>query len=172
MYNYRARMLEQFVGYDLKIWGKSFPSWMHSPLRQYYPNVYVGELEKAKAFNAAKIVINTMHYAEIGGVNLRTFEAAGCGAFQIADSRPGLGELFQPGSEIVTFETREELKDKVDYYLAHPEARRKISDAGYHRAHGEHTYVHRLQRVFRVLEGVACGRIEEPALELPIVETV
>ena len=151
MYYYRARMLEMFKDYDLKIWGISYPSWLESPLRPCYPNVYVAELEKAKAFAAAKIVLNTMHYAEIEGVNCRLFEAAGCGAFQIADWKPALAELFEPEREMVTFRTREELKEKVDYYLAHPEERQEIAERAYVRAQRDHTYEVRLRAMFQIL---------------------
>jgi len=155
VYYYRARMLEIFKDYDLKIWGKSYPSWLKSPIRKHYPGIYVAELEKAKAFNSAKIVLNTMHYGEIMGVNCRLFEAAGCGAFQIADHKPALSELFEPEREIVTFRTRAEMKEKVDYYLAHPEERQEIADRAYARAHREHTYELRLKKMFEMLDLVA-----------------
>ena len=151
MYCYRARMLEIFAHYDLKFWGTGYPFWLESPLRASYPNVYVAELEKSKAFNAAKIVLNTMHFGEIEGVNCRLFEAAGCGAFQIAEWKPGLAELFEPEREVVTFRSREELRDKVDYYLAHHEERKAISDRAYIRAHREHTYEVRLKRMLEIL---------------------
>jgi spore maturation protein CgeB len=151
MYYYRAGLLEMFADYDTKIWGAGYPFWLRSPLRDFYPAVYVAELEKSKAFNAAKIVLNTMHFAEIEGVNCRLFEAAGCGAFQIAEWKPGLAELFEPENEVVTFRSREELRDKVDYYLAHPEERRAISGRAYARAHREHTYEIRLRRMFETL---------------------
>lgn len=151
MYYYRAKMLEIFLNYDMKIWGKSYPAWLSSPLRAIYQDEYVTGEEKAKAFNAAKIVLNTMHYGEIEGVNCRLFEAAGCGAFQIADWRPALADLFEPEKEIVTFRTRQELKAKVDYYLAHPKERREIADRAYARAHREHTYERRLEKMFEIL---------------------
>jgi len=151
MYYYRARSLEIFMDYDLKIWGKSYPRWLSSPLRSRYPDVYVAEEEKAKAFNSAKIVLNTMHYGEIEGVNCRLFEAAGCGAFQIADWKPALPDLFEPEREIVTFRTRRELIEKVDYYLGHPDERQAIADRAYARAHREHTYEKRLRKMFEIL---------------------
>jgi spore maturation protein CgeB len=151
MYYYRAKLLEMFLNYDMKIWGRSYPSWLSSPLRAVYQDEYVAEEEKAKAFNAAKIVLNTMHYGEIDGVNCRLFEAAGCGAFQIADWKPALPDLFEPEQEIVTFRTQQELKEKVDYYLAHPEERREIADRAYARAHNEHTYERRLEKMFETL---------------------
>ena len=160
MYYYRAKSLEIFLNYDMKIWGKSYPSWLSSPLRVIYHDEYVAEEEKARAFNAAKIVLNTMHYGEIEGVNCRLFEAAGCGAFQIADWKPALPDLFEPEKEIVTFRTQQELKEKVDYYLAHPEERREIADRAYARAHNEHTYEMRLQKMFETL-GLHSERLVE-----------
>jgi spore maturation protein CgeB len=151
MYYYRSRMLEMFKDYDLKIWGRGYPRWLESSLRVHYPDIYVAELEKSKAFNSAKIVINTMHFGEIEGVNCRLFEAAGCGAFQIADWKPALPALFEPEREVVTFRDRQELKEKVDYYLCRPDERREIAGRAYVRAHREHTYEKRLQDMFGVL---------------------
>jgi spore maturation protein CgeB len=149
MYPYRMRILESLDGYDLKLWGPASPSWLHSTLERHQTGVGVHEGEKAKAFSAARVVVNTMHYAEIEGVNVRTFEIAGCGAFQIADAKPALAELFVPDREIVTFSSREELRDKVGYYLQHKEQRARISAAGHARAYREHTYTHRLERIFK-----------------------
>jgi spore maturation protein CgeB len=161
MYYYRARILETLAEYDLKLWGNGFPFWLNSPLRVRYVNRYLAELEKSKAFNAAKIVVNTMHLGEIEGVNCRLFEAAGCGAFQIADWKPGLTELFEPEREVVTFHTREELREKVDYYLARPEERQAIADRAYARAHREHTYEIRLRRMFQLMGQADAGSVTE-----------
>lgn len=161
MYYYRAKMLETFKDYDLKIWGNSYPGWLRSPLRGRYPGIFVAEEEKAKAYDAAKIILNTMHYAEIDGVNLRLFEAAGCGGFQIADWKSTLPSLFEPGREIVTFHTLEELKEKVDYYLERPGERRKIAGRACARAHREHTYEARLARMLEIL-GFAPERADPP----------
>jgi len=39
----------------------------------------------------------------------------------------------------------------VDYYLAHSERRQEIADAGYSRAHRDHTYQVRMQRMLGVI---------------------
>ncbi|HUI40761.1 MAG TPA: glycosyltransferase, partial [Terriglobia bacterium] len=140
--------------------GTGFPFWLRSPLRARYPNHYVAEIEKSKAFTGAKIVLNTMHFGEIEGVNCRLFEAAGCGAFQIADWKPGLAEHFEPECEVVTFHSRDELREKVDYYLAHPDERRAIADRAYLRAHREHTYERRLARMLQRL-GFSAGGLTQ-----------
>jgi spore maturation protein CgeB len=148
---YRARMLEEFRGYNLKIWGNNCPPWISSSIKDRYTHHYVAEEEKAKAFLSAKILVNTVHYCEIEGVNCTLFESAGCGAFQIADWKPSLPELFEPEREVVTFRTRQELKAKVDYYLAYPAERQEIADRAYARAHCEHTYERRLEKMLQIL---------------------
>ena len=166
LHYYRARMLEIFEDYDLKIWGRNCPAWLDSPVKKDYTNRYVTGGEKAKALLSAKIVINTMHFSETEGVNCTLFEAAGCGAFQIADWKPALPDLFEPEREIVTFRTRRELKEKVDYYLAHAEERREIAARACARAHRDHTYQKRLERMFEVM-GLA-GRIHSSTTEVPV----
>jgi spore maturation protein CgeB len=151
LHYYRARMLEVFEGYDLKIWGRNCPPWLDSSVRKHYAHHFVAEDEKAKAFQAAKIVLNTVHYSEVDGVNCTLFEAAGCGAFQISDWKPVLPDLFEPEREIVTFRTRSELKEKVDYYLAHPQERGAIAARACARAHREHTYEVRLTHMLEIL---------------------
>ena len=69
MYYYRARMLEVFANYDVKFWETGYPFWLESPLRCLLSKRHAAELEKSKAFNAAKIVLNTMHFGEIEGVD-------------------------------------------------------------------------------------------------------
>ncbi len=151
LHYYRARMLEGFQGYNLKIWGSNCPSWINSPIKGCYTHHFVAEQEKAKAFLSAKIVINTIHYCEIQGVNCTLFEAAGCGAFQIADWKHTLPDLFEPEREIVSFRTHQELKEKVDFYLTHPAERKEIAHRAYARAQREHTYQLRLQKMFEIL---------------------
>lgn len=155
LYYYRAMQLEAFQDYDLKIWGTNLPVWMTSPVRTRYTGHFVAEAEKAKAFRAAKILLNTHTEKEFAGTNARTFEAAGCGAFQIADWRPALEELFVVDREVVAYSCREELKEKIDYYLRHESERRRIAEAGSRRAHAEHTYEHRLRRMLKLVSVAA-----------------
>ena len=145
LHYYRARMLEPFVNYDLKIWGANAPGWVQSSAHLRYMNVYISEESKACAFACAKIALNIVSHQEIEGVNCSLFEYAGCGLFQIAEWKSALAEFFEPEQEIVTYRDRKELKDKVDFYLAHPELRQEISARAYSRASVEHTYESRLQ---------------------------
>ena len=151
LHYYRARVLEPLQQYDLKIWGSNRPRWLVSPVSRNYAGAAVVELEKSKALRVAKIVVNVIHYSEIEGVNNSLFEIAGCGAFQIASWQRSIPEIFDVGREIVTFESRSELLDKVRYYLAHQEERNEIAYNGQQRAHRDHTYEQRLNTILRTV---------------------
>jgi len=155
MYYNRVLMLEPLVKYNLKIWGGTPPRWLKSPLTQFHQRKFVAEIEKSKAFNAAKIVINTFHLQEITSISVRVFETAGCGAFQLCEYRPALEEFFEIGQELDVFSNRDELIEKVEYYLAHPEVRRAIADKGYKRAHQEHTYQKRLTEMLEIVKHIS-----------------
>jgi spore maturation protein CgeB len=149
LYAYRICLLDQFQDYDLKIWGRQH-RWLRHPLCAKQTGRVVLGLEKSKAMRAAKIVLNNNHYANIEGINKRTFEMAGCGAFQLTDA-PGIAAAFVPGREIITFDSKQDLKDKVDYYLAHPEERAEIAERAQRRAHAEHTFADRWQKLLEIL---------------------
>ena len=113
--------------------------------------------DKVRAFRGAKIVVNNLIYGEIWGVNVRCFEAAGAGAFQMVDWRPGLNHLFEEGKELITFKNIADLKQKIDYWLPREAERTRIREAGRLRAQAEHTYQLRLELLLTTLAGTAQG---------------
>lgn len=148
-YPLRLRYLEQLKDFDLKVWVDHpvvrLPR--RSPVRGHVVRHQTFGIEQTRVFNAALIVLNTHHPQDVHGINLRTFEAAGCAAFQLADWKADLPRFFEPDQEVVTFRTLEELRDKARYYLAHPRERREIADRAQKRAHAEHTYRHRMAAI-------------------------
>ncbi len=82
----------------------------------------------------ANIVLNitrTHFYAAETGVNLRLFEALAAGCFLLTDDCQEVAALFEVGVEIEVFKNATELKEKVAYYLAHPEEREAIAKRGH-----------------------------------------
>jgi spore maturation protein CgeB len=148
-YPLRLRYLEQLTDFDLKVWvdHPAVRLSRRSAIRRQVVRHQTFGVEQTRVFNAALIVLNTHHPQDIHGVNLRTFEAAGCAAFQLADWKTDLSRFFEPDQEVVTFRTLEELRDKVRYYLAHPRERREIAERAQKRAHAEHTYRHRMAAI-------------------------
>jgi spore maturation protein CgeB len=153
LYPYRAKIFEHFLDYQIKIWGQPLSAYLESPVKKFHQGRYVGELEKSKAFNGAAIVLNTMHYSEILGLNQRVFDACGCGAFQVVDNSPVMKDFFIPGQELVCFRDLKELKELIPYYLDRPQERAEIAQAGYLKAHAEHTFQHRLEKMLQVIAG-------------------
>lgn len=123
------------------------PSWMADPrLRAIYQKP-VFSLEKSAAMRVTKIALNTNHFAELGGVNKRTFELGAMGAFHLTDG-PRAADYYEPGVECVTFRGPDDLLDKVRHYLGKPEERAEIARRGLVRAWRDHTYQKRLNEAF------------------------
>jgi|LakMenEpi03Aug12_release.lakeMendotaPanAssembly.Ray.scaffolds.fasta_scaffold60002_3 spore maturation protein CgeB len=78
----------------------------------------------------------------------RTFEIPACGAFQIAPRNDEILSFFKEDKEIVCFDSIEEMKDKISYYLKHPTQRAQIAKEGYERVlRGSHTYKDRVKTI-------------------------
>lgn len=123
------------------------PSWLVDPRLRAIYQTPVYSLEKSAAMRVTKIGLNTNHFAELGGVNKRTFELGGMGAFQLTDG-PRAADHYEPGVECVTFRGPEDLVDKVRHYLNRPEERAEIARRGLLRAWRDHTYQKRLNEAF------------------------
>jgi spore maturation protein CgeB len=152
LYYYRQQILRRLDAFDVKIWGNS-PDWLMSRLRGRHMGRAVFGDDKARAVRAARVALNTLHFGEVDGLNCRAFELAGCGAFQLITSKPVVAEHFTPGVEIATFESVDDLVDKIRYYIDRPAVTAEIARRGQARAHREHTYEHRLREIFRIVFG-------------------
>ena len=102
-------------------------------------------------------MVNTLYPAEVWGINARAFEIAGAGGFLLIDWRPGLGQLFAEGEEVVPFLDIPDLRKKLVHYLAHPDERDSIARRGRDRAHRDHTFEARLSLLRDTVLGSAAG---------------
>ena len=144
--------------YKIKIWGHHPPTWLNDTIiKALYTGIYVFNESKIKAVLASNINLNTLHPSEIYGLNARAFEIAGIGGFQIIHWRAGLRELFEDGKELVSFNTFNELIEKIKYYFERPEERAAIAKAGQIRAYKDHTYKKRLELLFDTVFNNAKG---------------
>jgi len=150
LYYYRQEILKPLQGeFKLKVWG-DVPDWLNYELGSSHTRRYVVDRHKRHAFSAAKIVLNTLYFAEVDAVNCRLFEIAGCGGFQLVSEKAEVSRHFEIGEEIEVFRNKNELIEKVNYYLREPEKRIDIAKKGLARAHREHTYKHRLTELLRI----------------------
>ncbi len=157
-YPNRQKFFSGFLDTPLKIWGTEWN--LSSPLGQRVMNANrrLNPDEYVKIFNASAINLN-LHSSNISVgvdhdgdfVNPRTFEIAACEAFQLVDMRSELAKMFIIGKEIATFQSMDELREKIDYYLKRPDEREAIAHAGRKRVMREHTFVHRMARMMSVV---------------------
>ncbi|MCS6961736.1 MAG: glycosyltransferase [Deltaproteobacteria bacterium] len=145
-YPNRVHTFSRLANYNIKIWGKMWPA--VKPFNRIATDCLLPPEEYIKIFAATKINLN-LHsstekdFIEPSGdfVNPRTFEIAAVGAFQLCDRRLLLPEIFQ--DKIQTFSSFNEMKEKIDYFLAHPEERKELADSTQKLVLERHTYLHR-----------------------------
>lgn len=56
-------------------------------------------------------------------------------------------DLFVPGEDFVYYESKEDLLQKVDYYLSHEAERAAIAKSGHDKVAAAHTYRHRVRQM-------------------------
>ncbi len=88
-----------------------------------------------------------------GAVNQRVFDVPACGGFVLTDRRAQLEALFEPGREVVVYETPDDIAELAGRYLRDAVARERITRAAQKRILAEHTYEHRLTQLVRVMRG-------------------
>ncbi|MDP2645348.1 MAG: glycosyltransferase [Desulfobacterales bacterium] len=108
-------------------------------------------------------------------IKARVFEVPACGGFLLTENASGLEECFRPGKEIETFDTVEELAEKINHFLLNPSCRDRIAMAGFQRVQADHLYDARFTALFsklirkRVPEVSVQGREINPAAMDPYV---
>ncbi len=154
----RIKVLEALSDFNLKVW---FPRMVFSfdeksrikknklpsssPIYSKFTDRAVWNEELVKVYNASKIVLN-IHSPQTVPI-MRDFEVTGCGAFLLTDYARSLETMFTPGEEIIFYKNIEELKDKVKFYLSHPQEREDIARKGKLRAYRDHTYARRMEEL-------------------------
>ncbi|MGI6680661.1 MAG: CgeB family protein [Bdellovibrionota bacterium] len=157
-YHNRQQFFATMCELPFKIWGtewpkcKPFDRMVQEGGRRLTPEEYT------KVFNATTININLHSSTECDGVepdgdfvNPRTIELASSKAFQLVDRRTLLGEMFKEGEEIITYSSRDELLEKIDYYLNNEDARKEVIEKSYARAMKDHTYTSRIREMLSII---------------------
>ncbi len=92
--------------------------------KEYYKAEYVEHSELPQLYSRAKIVLNDHHETmkQFGFINNRTFDIAALKVFQISDYVKGIEELG-----IVTYQTPQDLREKLDYFLQNEKERERIA---------------------------------------------
>lgn len=83
----------------------------------------------------------------------RTWLTLGCGGFLLTNHAPGFEELFENHGQLVWYRSTGECLELIEHYLARPDERRRIAEAGRGYALEHRTVDHFVADVFARLEG-------------------
>ncbi|WP_208607691.1 CgeB family protein [Paenibacillus pectinilyticus] len=152
------------IGKKVVIAGALWDQLLHYSLLQHGIKLqWIPIEESVKYYNGAKIVLNIhrLTYHETynrnrrnlpgHSINPRTYEIAGCGAFQMTDRRHDLERYYTPGHDIETYGQVDELIHKMTHYLLHEEDRLRIATNGLRRTITEHTFAIRLSKLLELI---------------------
>ena len=149
----RTEIVRSLTDFNLKIWGGSWKSAGDAKLSKCIMSNSVYGEEMVKILNASKIAINIHHGQSITGVNMRTFETPACGCLLITDELPELTNFFECSEEVVCYKDISDLRKKIIYYLKCFNEREMIAKKGQNKAHSEHTYVNRMEKLIKITLG-------------------
>ncbi len=126
---------------------KAFPNFYFGLVVPQKPEVNVFE-DAARKFNQSRVVFNISTKDD---VNRRVFEVLCSGSFLLTNYLPTLGELFEEGVDLVTYDSYADMVEKVRYYLVHDEERERIASTGHQKVMQAHTYRHRVETILKTL---------------------
>jgi len=154
-YPNRGETLEKISDFDLRVWGPGWDKLPHnSPLEKLTENIQLKPEEWIKIFSSSKINI-VIHYQDCKTPSYqaspKVYEALACKSFLLVDNQKDIESLFEGGRHLVIFKDIEDLREKIRYYLNHPEERKKITNQGYEEVIQKHDYLHRLRKMFYVM---------------------
>jgi spore maturation protein CgeB len=146
-YAFRQAIILKLMGDGVafELYGARPPRWSHPAIKKLHTGKYVTGEEKSRVFGEGLACLNTFSFAEGNSLNCRAFEVAGAGGLQIIEYRPAIDECFEPGKELLTFNTYDELLDHLDRARNDPEEMSAIRRRAAKRALSDHTYQHRLE---------------------------
>jgi spore maturation protein CgeB len=138
---------------EIEIWGQGVDSLPpDSAVRRCYRGMAWGGA-MYEILGRSRVSLNKhIDISESYANNMRLFEATGVGALLLTDWKENLGELFEPGREVVAYRSAEECIDLARHYLAHDSDRERIAAAGAARCRREHSYAKRMSELVSLLD--------------------
>lgn len=107
--------------------------------------------EMPKVFMRTKVNLNITLRTICTGVPLRVFDIMGAGGFLITNYQQDMYELFEEGKDFIMYESLEDLKEKVSYYLNHDDERIAIAQSGYNKVKKYHTFEKRIEEIMKIV---------------------
>lgn len=153
-YGYRQYLVSKLIerNVDLELYGGRLPLWVKPEIKRIHKNRFIVKEEKSKIFGSALACLNSTDMSEGNSLNCRAFEIAGAGGLQFMEYKEIISDCFEPGKEILTFNSIEEILEMRNKYLKDKAVAKNIRAAALKRAMSEHTYQQRLNYILSKLK--------------------
>lgn len=124
-------------------------------IKPYFRAPFVYGADFIKTICGMDIALHFLRHANRDEQDSRTFEIPSSGAFMLAEKSSVHLSLFEDKKEAVFFNSKEELLQKVKYYLIHPEERIRIANAGLMRClNSGYSHKERLKKVLETIVNI------------------
>jgi len=135
-------------GIKIKLFG---PGWQDYP---EFKDIYGGILDSKKmikVINQTKIFLNLTRnlFGEATDIKAKIFEGGACKTFVLTEYCEAYLDLFNEKKEMIMFEHKKELLDKVKFYLKNEKEREKIAEAAYKKIIKVYSLDMELNRIFK-----------------------
>ncbi len=118
-----------------------YRKWLITQLAKNKCPIYVNRHDRQTTIDYYADSQITLNISLNGDLNLRVFEVMGAGGFLMTDqlsAESGLYQLFEEDKHFVTYSGYEDLREKIDYYLGHPDEIFRIRKAGQQQIFNNH----------------------------------
>jgi spore maturation protein CgeB len=155
LYGYRGALVERLLdsGEDVRLYGPVPGRWVPPRVRTAHSGTFLDQTTKAQVFGRALACLSSFALSEgRSAVNCRVFETCACGGLLLSEERDAIAPYFERDREYLAYAGFDECLDhlrrlRVDYTEA-----QQIRARASKRAHAEHTYRHRLERMLKLLD--------------------
>lgn len=107
--------------------------------------------EMPLVFRHSRINLNITLRSIANGIPLRAMDIMGAGGFLLTNHQNDFGMHFTEGRDYVSYDSPEDMMDKIDYYLKQEEERKEIAENGQKLVFEQHTYQQRFEEMLSVL---------------------
>jgi hypothetical protein len=156
--NVRASYIAYLIRNDIpvSVRGNDWPGGEYwEVIKPFYKGPSVYEQEYDKALNGLQIALHFLRHGNRDEQDSRTFELTARKIFMIAERSSIHEQLFKKDKEAVFFSSKEELLEKVKYYLGAPEERKKIAGNGHRRClESKHDHRSRMEAVINSIMAI------------------
>jgi len=134
-------------GVNLRIFGGG---WNKYPDMKDIWGGYLSAQDVVKTINESKIILSFLMGSTMSGYQIkgRLFEVPCAGGFQLCDDYEEVYKYYKKDKEISVFSSREDLLEKINYYLCNEQEREGIAHEAYLRTMKQHTWPIRFKKLF------------------------